>query len=148
MWRTRRCSRWAAKEADIACSRMPVVWGLARDYAARGGDREKTPVTEAEWLAATDPVPMLKFLHGKTDDRRLRLFAVACCRKVRRALTNERCRSAVEAAERFAEGESDERELRTATLGMVFHPTGPEAAAILYAAEVVQQQHLARHEPG
>jgi hypothetical protein len=27
-------------------------------------------VTEAEWLGATDPVPMLKFLYGKTDDRR------------------------------------------------------------------------------
>jgi hypothetical protein len=32
------------------------------------------PMTEAEWLAATDPTPMLKALwaSGKTSDRKLR----------------------------------------------------------------------------
>jgi hypothetical protein len=40
-------------------------------------------MTEAEWLAATDPKPMLEFLRGKATDRKFRLLAVACCRAVR-----------------------------------------------------------------
>src|SRR6516164_7753143 len=39
-------------------------------------------MTESEWLAATDPEPMLAFLRGKASERKLRLFACACCRGV------------------------------------------------------------------
>jgi hypothetical protein len=39
-------------------------------------------MTEAEWLAATDPTPMLALLHRQTraSERKMRLFAVACAR--------------------------------------------------------------------
>jgi hypothetical protein len=41
---------------------MPMDWGLARDYAARDAHAEEMAVTEAEWLAATDPEPMLEYV--------------------------------------------------------------------------------------
>jgi hypothetical protein len=61
-------------------------------------------MTEAEWLACIDHQPMLKFLHGRTSDRKLRLFSVACCFRYSRLLKDERCFKAVQVGERFADG--------------------------------------------
>jgi hypothetical protein len=66
---------------------------------------------EAEWLACADPDRMLKHLGKKYSGRKLRLFAVACCRSLRSLLVGKATRCAVEVAERFADGLADEREL-------------------------------------
>jgi len=60
---------------------------------------------EAEWLACTDPNPLLDFLRGKVKDRKLRLFACECCRRIWRFLqqTDRKC---VEGGEIIAEGGS------------------------------------------
>src|SRR5690349_13009218 len=77
-------------------------------------------MTEAEWLACEDPKPMLKFFQDKAGDRKLRLFAVACCRRIEHliplALTENQpyCREAVLVAERFADGHAIAEELQTA----------------------------------
>jgi translation initiation factor IF-1 len=60
-------------------------------------------MTEAEWLSCTDPVPMLEFVRSHVSDRKLRLFAVACCRRVSHMLAVE-ARECLELAERVAEG--------------------------------------------
>ena len=71
-------------------------------------------MTEAEWLACTDPERMLAFLKGAASDRRCRLFACACCRRVWHQMTSDRSQHAVEASERFADGECDTAALQRA----------------------------------
>jgi hypothetical protein len=61
-------------------------------------------MTESEWLACEDPRQRLEFLRRKTTDRKLRLFAVACCRRIWHVLSDRRCREAVETGELSADG--------------------------------------------
>jgi hypothetical protein len=74
-------------------------------------------MTEAEWLDCTDPKLMLEFLRGKASERKLRLFAVGCCRRVRGLLTSEKSRKAVEVAERYVDGQTGQSELLGAVRG-------------------------------
>jgi len=70
-------------------------------------------VTEAEWLAATDPGPMLEFLRQsrRLTSRKWRLFGVACCQRINHLLIDDRSRRALAIAERFADGEATAGEL-------------------------------------
>ena len=61
-------------------------------------------MTEAEWLASDDVEPMLDLvLEQGVSDRKLRLFACACCRRVWRCLHSRHGREVIEVAERFAD---------------------------------------------
>jgi hypothetical protein len=72
------------------------------------------PNTEAEWLACGDPTAMLQFLRLKPSDRKFRLFAVACCRRVWHLIPDKRSQAALVAAEQFADGLVDEMALDAA----------------------------------
>jgi hypothetical protein len=76
-------------------------------------------MTEAEWLAADDPEPMLRYLIGtdaprvqdipafpdsRGSDRKLRLFACACYYRICHLLPHPVARETVQTAERFADG--------------------------------------------
>jgi hypothetical protein len=73
-------------------------------------------LTEAEWNRCTSPEDMLQFVRatGKASDRKLRLFAVACCRRVWDLIRPEACRQGLETAERFAEGLAGPQQLGAA----------------------------------
>src|SRR5260370_21994962 len=62
-------------------------------------------MTESEWFACTDPRKMLSDLRAiaPLNDRKLRLFAVACCRGVWFWLEDEENVKALEAHERVAD---------------------------------------------
>src|SRR5262247_3110600 len=54
---------------------------------------------------------MIEFLRRKASDRKVRLFAVACCRRVWPSLEHEEFRDAVRQAEAFADGLADRAEM-------------------------------------
>ena len=57
------------------------------------------------WLEADDPSPMLDIVSREgASDRKLRLFAVGCCRRLWEYLDDEKGRPALEAAEQGADG--------------------------------------------
>jgi hypothetical protein len=65
---------------------------------------------ESEWQSCDDPRLMLEFLRGKASERKLRLFAVACYRRV----PGFAALPEVAVAERLAEGLVTEEELAEA----------------------------------
>lgn len=92
-------------------------------------------MTEEEWLASSEPHQMLEFVLSTAGDRKLRLFAVACCRRIMHAFPDQtgiEARLAV--AERYTDGRATASELRGAQFmylcggGISFERFGHEAA--------------------
>jgi hypothetical protein len=71
-------------------------------------------MTDEEWLTCNDSQKMLEFLRDRASDRKLRLFACACCRGMWDLLHDKRSRKAVECSELFADGKIDKEQLSAA----------------------------------
>src|SRR4051812_39520631 len=89
------------------CSAIPL-------QQAEGLVSEGTSVTEIEWLECTDPKVLLKESGETASSRQLRLFMVACCRRIWHLLPAEVYRQAILVAERHADGLASAEELRAA----------------------------------
>ncbi len=99
------------------CEGLPILESLAEIFRDNPQAEvilaEPIAATEAGWLTCERPVEMLACLHGKVSDRKLRLFAVACCRRATPLLSPE-ILQALQVAELFAEGQATDRERRAA----------------------------------
>ena len=103
---------------------------------------------EQDWLTCTDPRAMLDFLLDRASERKLRLFACACCRRIWSLLAEAGARQTLETAELFADrlvgdaGRSAARKLAqqaTQCRGTTPRPQAPRwqrraASAVYYAA--------------
>jgi hypothetical protein len=71
-------------------------------------------MSEYRWLRCKDPEKLLKHLGDQVSERKRRLFACGCCRRIWDLLTDKRSRRAVEVGERFADGLATLKQLKRA----------------------------------
>jgi hypothetical protein len=124
---------------------------------------------EAKWESCNDPVAMLYFARGrpgagglilrgflglvgirlleakyKSSVRKLRLFNIACWRRLGHLCSDPRAHRAIEMAEVRADGQIDESEVNSATQGALqaFEDNGhgPAESSLCYAAWVVADE--------
>jgi hypothetical protein len=108
-------------------------------------------MTEQQWLACGEPEKLLEALRGKASHRKLRLFLVACARRVLPASPDEDMAAALAAAERFADGaESRHRLARVRAALQARHPARVGGWSPLYTEHVrsVPAWHAAREKVG
>ena len=114
-------------------------------------------MTEAEWLACTDPQKMLEFLRRRlkdhpdcVSDRKVRLYLVACGRRIWHLLDNHFSRRAIEVAELLADSQAtDEDRLRAyhdADAGISKSPTKTPTNAGYFAKHCMARKVLRRQE--
>jgi hypothetical protein len=106
-------------------------------------------MTEAEWLWSVIPEGMLSVLESNARRRKVRLFAVACCRHGSHLFDNSFLGRAVEVAEQLADGLATHAQLREAYKAMDSSPLTNPAAMASGRASLHFRQSLSsgEHQP-
>lgn len=89
---------------------------------------------ENEWLECTDSQRMLIFFGGRVSQRKLRLFACACCRDIWHLIPSKAARRAVEASEDYANGRIRRKDLLQVREQARRQGTGLSQRAVLAAS--------------
>jgi hypothetical protein len=100
-------------------------------------------MTEAEWLACTNPALMLAAVAGQVKGWKLCLFACACCRRLRQELADDRLVAVIEAVERRPE---DRPQTTPEVAQALADRESAEAEAGAALEEAVRASDEARHE--
>ena len=100
-------------------------------------------MTENEWQTCTDPTPMLHFLRGRVNERKVRLFACACCRRIWYHLVHYGEWQPVLVAEQFADGLVGKPALRTAHINAKSPASKIVTARRIPLSEIVNSTNIA-----
>jgi hypothetical protein len=105
---------------------------------------------ESTWLTCPDPRPMLDFLAGpgavlappgKPRERKYRLFALACCRRIEHIFPEDDAYSRMlRVVERYTDGQATEEELRAASWGPGDDPASQAVAATLFDQDTPENE--------
>jgi hypothetical protein len=101
-------------------------------------------MTEEEWLTEDNPLHLLLALDWKPNERKIRLFACACCRLIWSLVDDPNARNAVETAERFVDGDAELRQLNAAHKEVATARTAANRASLMTADRVFTPVSAAR----
>jgi hypothetical protein len=110
-------------------------------------------MTEAEWLACHDQWQMLEVPAVARSERKLRLIACLCCRRIWHVIPAPEARRCVEVAEEYADGLVGREELRSAIADSMAaceklpRPLGPGQADAINAVSRVHRSGPAGRDP-
>src|SRR5690349_11301422 len=97
--------------AEVKQPERRRIAALQKSQNRSGGPSERPGMTEDQWPTSQNPEAMLNALTDQASPRKLRLYAVGCCRRIWHLLRDDRCKHAVEVAQRFVDGRATTNEL-------------------------------------
>ena len=102
-------------------------------------------MTETEWLVCSTSTAMMRIVEAKGSERKLRLFAIACCLPLWDWVSDVPTRHALETAELFCDGLRDREALRTARCAAARPRLHVEIADGMAADAIQGTAYLQRH---
>src|SRR5262249_38794538 len=115
--------------------------GAGRDRQSQ--DQGKMNMTEAEWLRCIDVRAMVACRPWGKGQRKARLFACACCRRLGDIVQDRWCRQAIEIMERFVDGSAAESDWEAAERELL-RAIDETIDQYPYPDYMIQPEHAAR----